>query len=150
MILASFVLIGCKHGVSDKDFVGTWMPDPASPEKADHPEVRSKLVFNLLADHTFTMSTPTPAGFEGTWKLQEGTRKVGLTPTTLVIENPLAKGQTTKMPIGDAMQRVEAMGGNPKMIEELKKASTQATFELSEDGKKMTENGQPALVRSGG
>jgi len=149
LALIAVVLTGCSKGVSEKDFVGSWIADPASPEKVDHPEVRSKLLFTLTADHKFSMTSPTPAGFEGSWVIEKGTRKVDLTPTTLVIENPLQPGVKTRLPISEALQKVKAKGGNPQMEQELKKASAVATFELAEDGKKMSEDGKPALMKSG-
>jgi hypothetical protein len=143
------LMTGCHHSVTEQDLVGTWTRDPAAPSTTGHPEVEAKLVVTLTADHKFTLATPTPAGFEGTWAFDKGTKKVGLSPVTLVIANPADPAKKNRLPIAQALQMMQSRSANPKMVDALQKASVEEFLVPSEDGKKLSENGKPAFVKSG-
>ena len=70
-----------------------------------------------------------------------------VTPTTLVVKNPMG-GANIEMPIEEAVKKFQSSGMTPEMTESLKTAAEQQVFDVADDGKKLSEDGHPAMIKA--
>ena len=143
--LAFLGAIACGHQISEKDIVGTWKPDPAMPMNSKFKGVEKGIIITFTADHKFTLATPSPGGFKGTWALAD--KMLTVTPTTLVVKNPMG-GANIEMPIEEALKKFQTSGMTAEMTDSLKTASEQQAFDVADDGKKLSQEGHPAMIKA--
>ena len=140
-------VVGCSHGMTEEDVIGSWTKDPAAPSGGKFPEIEAKMVLTFTADHKFVLSTPTPASFAGNWAFDEKLKKFGLTPTTLILPSPTNAAEKMNMPISKALDNMRASHADAKLINSMEQASKQQFLELSADRQKLTDDGRPAFLR---
>ena len=139
-----FALVGCHH-VSEQDLLGTWKADPAAVATNKNP-MAGAMTFNLTADHHFLMPLPSNSGIYGTWGFLQN--KLTLTPTTFVTPSPFDPSKSYEVPIGPAIDQMQKAHADPEIIKAMQTMSVPIDFEVSSDGKKLTEEGKPAMVKA--
>jgi hypothetical protein len=143
LFVSAMLLVGCGRKIEEKDLVGTWNVDPASVAGKDPNDLMSKMSFNLTANHQYTMSGPVPLSIKGSWVYSDG--KLTLAPTTVVVST--GANQNSELPISSLMQ-MQPMTQDEKMKTSLNTMNEQVSFDVSTDGKKLSDAGKPALIKA--
>ena len=136
-LLCAFIVVGCHHELTEKDLAGTWNKDPDPAAK-----VQNGMVLTLGEDKKFELKTPEDINVDGTWAYDLDSKKVGLTPLTLVV-----RGRS--VPMSQAVQMIQQMTTNQQAIQGLQELSREEYLTPSEDGKKLADGNRPAFVKGG-
>ena len=126
--------------------VGKWDLDPSV--LSDQANAAEKgTTFQLTADHQYQMAVPKIVTVKGTWSFANA--KMTATPTSFVIPSPADPNKFVNLPVDVVLKEAQDMPGDPKMQAALQTMAKETIFDVSPDGKKMSENGKPALVKLG-
>ena len=143
-----FILLSvwaCGHKIEEKDLLGTWKVDPSAVMAKDA-AAASKVTVDFTGDHRFVMAVNAQFSVKGSWAYQD--KKFTMTPTTMAVQSPFDPAKTMDVPLAEAIQTLQKMGTNPEAVDAMQKLSGTTTYEVSDDGKKMSENGKPALLKA--
>jgi hypothetical protein len=145
-------IVGCGHKVTDTDLVGTWNVDPAALKDQASPAGAAQMSFDLTADHHYSLNALQGFSVNGTWKYQD--QKLTLNPLSLAVDSPFEPGKKMEVPIGPALEKAQELAktdknaDDPQMLEAMRETAEPSTFDVSADGKKLSEAGKPALLKA--
>ena len=138
--------IGCTaQKIEDKDLVGTWNVDPAAMIGKDKNDVMSKMSFHLTENHQYTMTGPVPMTLKGSWVYSD--KKLNLAPTSIEVQNSSAPNGKSEFPVS-ALKQMESMAPDEQIKKALTTMGEQLSFDVSDDGKKLSSEGKGALIKT--
>jgi len=124
--------------------VGVWKVDPAALDRKA--QAAFDVTVNFQTDRQFVMAVNPQFSLKGTWSFADN--KLTMSPTTLAMKSPYEPSKMLEVPLGPAIANAEKTNSDPKMLDAMKSLSGSTIYDVSADGKKLSENGRPALVKS--